>query len=295
MKKTNLNYLSSTLLIALSVFILTSCGSGSGQNAGEGAGENETEDTTAAPSDEAMADDQEVTSWTKNGLTVSVVQDNPQFNDAILELNVPAQEDQLESGAPVEFAFNVTNYKLGNQTPDADSKMCANSAKGQHIHLILNNEPYTAHYESQFNKDLEDGNYVALAFLSRSYHMSIKQPDAYLIREFTVGAPAETMDFDETAPHLFYSRPKGEYVGEDTKKILLDFYVVNADLSPEGYKVRATINDTEFILDSWEPYYVEGLPIGENTFKLEFLDVNGAPVKSPFNPVERTITLSDLN
>ena len=232
---------------------------------------------------------------TKNGLTLSSVANNPEFDDAMIELNVPASGDNLESGSPIEFAFNVKNYDLGNQTSDAETKMCANSAKGQHIHLIMNNEPYSAHYESQFNKDIEDGNYVALAFLSRSYHMSVKQPDAYIVRKFSVGEAGEAAEFDETAAHMFYSRPKGEYSGEDTKKILLDFYLINATLAEDGYKVRATINETEFILEKWSPYFVEGLPMGENTFKLEFLDSNGHLVESQFNPVVRTVILSELN
>ena len=45
------------------------------------------------------------------------------------------------------------------------------------------------------------------------------------------------------------------------------------------------------MLDKWEPYVVEGLPMGDNTFKLELLDKDGNLVDNRFNPVERTITL----
>ena len=33
----------------------------------------------------------------------------------------------------------------------------ANSAKGQHIHFIVNNGPYSAHYSNNFEKDIENG------------------------------------------------------------------------------------------------------------------------------------------
>ena len=47
------------------------------------------------------------------------------------------------------FAFDVANYELGVQTPNAEQLMCANSGKGQHIHLIVDNAPYIAKYESE--------------------------------------------------------------------------------------------------------------------------------------------------
>jgi hypothetical protein len=74
----------------------------------------------------------------------------------------------------VDFNFDVKNYELGVITADANDRGIANSAKGQHIHLILDNEPYSAHYDPMAQKNLSKGQYVVLAFLSRSYHESVK-------------------------------------------------------------------------------------------------------------------------
>ncbi len=224
-------------------------------------------------------------------ISLTPYHDSPSFDDAILSMNSPAPDEVIEQNT-VTFSFDVTNYKLAAQTADAGIKMCANSAQGQHIHLILNNQPYTAHYEASFEKDLDDGHYVALSFLSRSYHESVKNPEAYVLRQFSVGeASGEPVDL--TLPHMFYSRPKGTYSGEDTKKVILDFYLVNADLSPEGYKVKATINGEEFMITEWAPQFIEGLPMGQSTIKLELMDAEGNLVNSPYNPVERTITLEE--
>ena len=91
---------------------------------------------------------------------------------------------------------------------------------------------------------------------------------------------------------VFYSRPKGTYKGEDTKKVMLDFYLVNTDLT-DGNQVRATINGTEFMVKEWAPMIIEGLPMGENTVKLELLDADMKLISAPFNPVERTFTLAE--
>ena len=61
----------------------------------------------------------------------------------------------------VDFNFDVKNYELGIITADANDRGIANSAKGQHIHLILDNEPYSAHYDPMAQKNLPKGQYVA--------------------------------------------------------------------------------------------------------------------------------------
>ncbi len=223
-------------------------------------------------------------------ISLSPVTDSPDFPDAMLTMNEPAESADLSQG-DVQFSYDVKNYQLATQTADADMKMCANSPQGQHIHLILNNQPYTAHYEPQFSQKLDPGHY--LSFLSRSYHESIKTPEAYVLRQFNVGDSQEEVDL--TQPMLFYSRPKGTYEGKDAENLLLDFYLVNTEISGSGNKVRATINGKEFMIDEWQPYIVKGLPMGENTIKLELVDGQGNLVESPFNSVSRTFTLKEAS
>ena len=166
-----------------------------------------------------------------------------------------------------EFNFEVDNYELGIQTENEFNFKLANSAKGQHIHFIVNNDPYSAHYTNKFQKKLKDGNKVILAFLSRSHHESVKNPNAYV---FTQVGESEEIDLEKQ--YLFYSRPKGTYTGEDTEKLLLDFYLVNTSLSTDGNKVRVTIQDSEFLIDEWAPYIIEGLPKCEISIKIELLN-----------------------
>ncbi len=196
-------------------------------------------------------------------------------------------------GGKFKFGVSGDSYQLGVQTPDAEQKMCANSAKGQHIHLIIDNAPYAAKYVAEFDHEVADGEHYLLAFLSRSYHESIKTTDASTVKKVTTEGGNFKASEDVTEPMLFYSRPKGTYVGEkDTKKVMLDFYLANVALGAD-YKVKAEINGEEHMIDTWQPYYIEGLPMGENTVKLTLVDAAGNAVDTPLNPVERTFTLKE--
>lgn len=216
-----------------------------------------------------------------NKIKISKVEGSPKYEDAALVLN------ELNSGSELEFSFDIKNYELGAQTEHEFQYSLANSKKGQHIHLIINNNPYSAHYTNKFKKKLDPDNGVILAFLSRSYHESVKNKNAYI---FTQYGDLEKIDLDKQ--YLFYSRPKGTYTGQDTKKLLLDFYLVNTTISKNGNKVRATINDEEFLIDEWSPYYIEGLPKGEVKIKLELINSSGELIDSPFNPSIRTVILN---
>ena len=215
-------------------------------------------------------------------ITISKVEGSPSFEEAKLSLSdsISKKEDIYS------FSFKVDEYNLGDQTSKNFNYKIANSDKGQHIHLIINNGPYFAKYSNNFDQKLEEENNVILAFLSRSYHESVKNPNAYFLTKI-----GKNNKIDLNNQLLFYSRPKGTYEGEATKRLLLDFYLINTKISSNGNKVRATIEDTEFLIDEWAPYYIEGLPMGEVSIKLELIDSNGDLIKTPFNPSIRKVVL----
>lgn len=226
-------------------------------------------------------------------ITIEKLQDSPAYADAALVLENPSGAE-ITTGGSIDFAFNVEKYELAAQTEGPNTGLLANSGKGQHIHFILNNEPYSAHYESSFSKEVPNGVHHLVAFLSRSYHESVKNKNSVVVRKLEVGENAiDTRGLDMQAPTLIYSRPKGSYTGKDTKNLLLDFFVINTTLSEGGNKVRATINDEEFMITEWAPYVVRGLPMGEVTIQLELLDAQGNLLPGPFNNVTRSVTLKE--
>ncbi|WP_435622784.1 hypothetical protein [Flagellimonas sp.] len=224
-------------------------------------------------------------------ITISKLEGSPAYADAELVLDSPSNTTIAESGE-VDFNFAVNSYELGAQTESPNAEKLANSGKGQHIHFILNNQPYSAHYEPSFKKEIPNGVHHLVAFLSRSYHESVKNENSVVVKKMEIGPnPTDSIGIDVDAPTLIYSRPKGEYAGKDTENLMLDFFVLNTTLSEDGNKVRATINGEEFMLTEWAPYVINGLPMGEVSIQLELLDGEGNPIEGPFNTVNRTVTL----
>ena len=187
------------------------------------------------------------------------------------------------------------------QTADTATKMCNNSAKGQHIHFILDNQAYQALYEPK-NEIVVANNteHYLMAFLSRSYHESIKSKGAGLLYHFKVNEKGKLQKIDEPqTPMLFYSRPKGDYIGKDTANVLLDFYVWNANLATDGYQVQAHIanadipnHDTTLTINNWQPNFINHLGIGKSTITLTLINKEGKPVQGPNTTVTRKIQLA---
>lgn len=253
-------------LLAVASFSFVACGSDQSQDGADGDISVNTEET-AAPQ-----------------VQLTDFPQSPEFSDATISLN---HNDGV-------FSYTIGgNYKLGAQTPDAPQKMCANSAEGQHIHLIIDDQPYIAKYEPSFKQEVPDGDHYILSFLSRSYHESIKTPKAHTAMMATFEGNKIKTSSPIEGPMVFYSRPKGNYVGKaETDKVMLDFYLVNTKLSETGNKLKVRINGAqELILTEWKPYFLEGLPMGDNKVKLTLIGPDGNPLNVKGNGVERTFTL----
>ena len=261
------NHFLSFIFLFFSLFLIAACGGEPPKADGSASQPKKGENTTP-----------------KSDIAKSVFSESPSFPDATLG---------LEGYKDGTFSFNVSDYELAAQTSDAPQKMCANSGKGQHIHLIVDNKPYAAKYVNEFDYEIADGDHHVLAFLSRSYHESIKTAAAHQLKLVTIKDNTITEAKDVTDPMVLYSRPKGTYKGSAaTKKVMLDFFTANAPLGSK-YQIKANINGEDHMINTWQPYYIEGLPMGKNTISLSLLDMQGNLVKTPLNPVTREFTLEE--
>jgi len=236
----------------------------------------------------------------ENDVKIVPVPNSPAFPGAKARFASLKDGDVL-ANPEVSVVVDVENYELGVQTDTPRAKEIMNSKEGQHAHIILDNDPYLADYESgkPFKIGvLSEGPHTLVVFPSRSYHESVKSPEAADIVNFYVGKKEGEFMLDKTKPTIIYSRPKGKYEGMGAQKIMLDFYLNNVELSPDGYKAKYTIRKkgttgevTSIILTEWTPAYVTGLSSGDYSVKLELLDKDGNVVPGAFNSTERDISV----
>jgi hypothetical protein len=186
---------------------------------------------------------------------------------------------------------------------------------GNHIHVILDNQPYEAYYN--LNQDFElrnvpDGEHTLRVFPSRPWHESYKNEGAFYMVKFTVknggadtakpattnsnqqmsnanAAPQSTPEgkdmppstagaVDAKKPLLTYSRPKGEYKGADADAVMIDFWLANAQLVGDGgeYRVRYSIDGgAAKFIDKWAPIWLVGWTNGKHSVKVELVDKSG--------------------
>lgn len=226
---------------------------------------------------------------------------SPEISDAGVRITSPGQDSILGSGKDVYVTLETRNFETGVQTDTSRAGEIANSGNGQHIHLIVDNKPYMAVYDESKSVNiglLEPGPHTIFAFPSRSYHESVKSEDAADILNFYVGEAEGSFELTDDTPSIIYSRPKGEYSGKDAKKIMLDFYLNNVVLSPDGYSAKYEITDKAdpgvsytVTIDEWKPAFIYNLPPGEYTVKLQLIDKDGSVVEGAYNSTERDITV----
>lgn len=176
-------------------------------------------------------------------------------------------------GSTVKSSTVKVTLKLSGDLKGYKPGMDEATHTGNHIHVILDNQPYEAYYNLEGGpfelRNVTDGEHTLRVFPSRPWHESYKDEGAFQMVKFTVkngGADAtkpttangntmanantnaaasptpEGKDMKESTagavdgkkPLLTYSRPKGEYKGADTEAVMLDFWLANAKLAGDG-------------------------------------------------------------
>ncbi len=230
---------------------------------------------------------------TTGSVTLVAGNHGPTFDGLSFDVLTPGEGEVL-SGDSIDISVSISGLELMAPTQGEGANSLAYSKDGQHIHVIINNQPYMAKYDTTFTiAPLVSGEHALVAFPSRSWHESVKAPGAVVARKFYHGS-TESSGFDPESAALVYSRPKGEYVGEDAARVMLDFYLLNVDLSEDGYRVVASVDGE--VLDTisvWKPHFIEGLENGTHTIGLALIDADGKSVENgPYGTIEREITIS---
>jgi hypothetical protein len=169
---------------------------------------------------------------------------------------------------------------------------------GNHLNLIIDNEPLQEIYSTQEPvaiKDLSPGTHTIRVFAARPWGESFKTEGAYAQTTFNILTETNDNRPDPNLPLLTYNSPTGTYSAEP---FLLDFYLSNAtlhaiarnDVNLSDWSIRATVNGTSFMLKDWQPIYLTGIKPGENWVQLELIDEMGNNIENVFNNTVRVFT-----
>lgn len=233
-------------------------------------------------------------------------------SEPIIKIISPAQDSVIE-GSTVQVRLDLSG-DLKGYAPHKDPA----TGTGNHIHVILDDNPYEAYYDlaTPFElKNVTPGRHVLRVFASRPWHESYKNDGSFQMVTFNVKGggdaskptitgtgqtmannnSASSIEVDPSKPLLTYSRPKGEYKGIEADPIMIDFWLTNAKLKGDGgeYRVRYIIDDEEpRLIDKWEPVWLSGWTSGKHTVRLELLGPDQYPFKNgSFNVTTREITV----
>lgn len=210
------------------------------------------------------------------------------FPKAELKILSPHNGQVLSSGQ-VEVRFEVKGYSLKKITSGSGKNGLAYSKKGQHIHLIVDNQPYQAIYDISQPiriKGLTPGFHSIQAFLSRSWHEAVKENKTLQTVSIFVDQKAKAPSLG----NLIYSRPKGIYQGEGAKQIMVDFYIPDYESYREqAHQVQLIVDGQSVFLKDWTPYVLKDLSEGEHQIVLRLVDQKGEGVPGAYNSTTRSI------
>jgi hypothetical protein len=217
---------------------------------------------------------------------------------------VSPRPDEVLTDDSVSVTVDLSRFDVAVPTPgDVDKGLAYSKSDpanmltpfGQHVHVIVDNEPYMACYMKgmpfAIPKRLAPGMHTLRVFPSRSWHESVKQAGCFAMETFYVKSKSgDPVDWKK--PFLTYSRPKGEYSGAGAKQIMVDFYVSNCELGKGKYTAKIEVDGTtQATADAWQPYLITGLEPGQHKVKVTLVAPDGKPVEGAWNSTERTITV----
>jgi hypothetical protein len=267
-------------IISIALAVLAACGGPAAENSNRTNVTTGNSNQVAAPQNVALVDRPQSI---KDKMAARGEQDQAKPTLKILEPKAKATLTSSTVKVNLELGGDLKGYKPGM---DHETKT------GNHIHVILDNQPYEAFYEitqGPFElRNVSDGVHTLRVFPSRPWHESYKNQGAFQVVEFTVknggadpskpattntGQPMSNTNsnasaaptpegkamqpgnggpVDATRPLLTYSRPKGEYKGADADSIMIDFWLSGASLKGDGGVYRV-----RYSVDGGTPGYID--------------------------------------
>ena len=238
------------------------------------------------------------------------VDPTPEPETVVAAIQIP-QDGKVIDGNPIWMQVRIDGFALGTNSPFDRADELANTDMGQTLHVVIDNNPYFAingpsiqpfneegfyynqSYKFEIPYKLQNGFHTVRVFAARSFGESLKGSRAFQTGYFYVGKEGDAEQANVLSkPGLIYNEPSDQIPLVEKKPVLLDFYLSNCDLTPDGYKVRVTIDGkTQRTIVAWRPYYIYGLKKGKHTLQLDLIDGKNKVIPGSFTSSHRTITV----
>lgn len=217
----------------------------------------------------------------KKGIKIIEANDFPLFSDTKLSLITDTNTFQF---GPNSLELKLKNYRLGGGTTDQEKKKVRLNETGQFLYFIKNNNVVRKKKELLIDFDLKRGTNTFFIAPARSYEMSVKNDNSWLAFELTINNTNERASYRKiTEPSVIICSPSGLYKEGNSERILLDFFIINSSIAKEGNKVKVIIdNKVNFVLDTWSPFYIEGLKEGRHSVKIDLIDKEGNKIEGKY-------------
>lgn len=173
------------------------------------------------------------------------------------------------------FEFDIKKFNLGEKTIEELETGLKLNALGQYLKIFkgsVNNDKY---YSGIVEQNLSKGENYLLAYLCRSYGVSLKSKGASVYYKIDVNQGESTLQEEKKKPVLLINSPKKNEIFNKKSKILLDFFIVNLDIGKGGNYLKVSVNDVSFNLYKWSPFVLTGLDYGKHKIKVSVCDKKG--------------------
>lgn len=246
---------------------------------------------SCATENEYSLDETEINNFTKqfqrralvlerNGLKLTEILDYPNFAES--KLILLSDNIRFSPGLNV-LEFKVDNFTLGTVTADQEKFYQDDVLAVQNMVIINNKKLVKQNTENSAQLDLILGENKIFVFLNRSFNVGLKNPESSLFFKINIDDKGSSLESNLMDSIMYVTQPRGTYVGVNAQKIVFDFMLYNITIK-EGYYISLNINDTEFKIEQYVPFWIEGLGYGKHKIEVYLKNSEGEIVSSIANP-----------
>lgn len=229
----------------------------------------------------------------KGGVVLKEVHDIPPFEDVSLRLmdkNVKFRQGTNK------FEFDINKFNLGERTTLEKETGLNIQEGGQYLVTVGNDFKVKKSFAAQVIQELQKGENYLLAYLCRSYKISVKNRKSSVFLKFTTDDAHGKVKQKVSESFVHLNTPRNGDFYTQTQKVLLDFYLLNLQIGDQGNYLKVTVDQHEFNINKWKAYSISGLSLGEHKITVQAYNKNNEKITGKLlKPITVSFTVNEEN